>query len=156
MEKEEFINEEATEQVAENEPTNQNPEPITKLGEVTGEKEQKKEILKLQAKAAKALNELWDKLREQNYRAYSVIDLLGLSFIYKRDEEENIYFAPRDISDSEYFKRHEEEEEEKEEREGASIIPDRSGKIPTRNVTTNGGKFRSVQTSRNDNTPHIG
>ena len=87
---------------------------------------------------------------------YNTILLLGIAFVVEKDENENFYFTPSDLNTAENYKAG----NGKEEQEAAEVIADVVKGLPqantkgtTKNITTNHGKFRSINKAANNNTP---
>ena len=132
---------------AKNENTNtgnvQEPEVIN---ENTAEQKEAEEIAQLQQTACEALNKLWERLREQGYKVYNPIGLIGAAFEIKKDEDENAYFAPRKISDTDKIGHR-----EKDDEDSKAIATANKEKPITRNVMNNHGKTRSINAGANNN-----
>ena len=116
------------------------------INENTAEQKEAEEIAQLQQTACEALNKLWERLREQGYKVYNPIGLIGAAFEVKKDEDENAYFAPRKISDTDKIGHR-----EKDDEESKAVAPANKEKPITRNVMNNHGKTRSINAGANNN-----
>lgn len=77
---------------------------------------------------------------------YNPIGLIGAAFEIKKDEDENAYFAPRKISDTDKIGHR-----EKDDEESKAVAPANKEKPITRNVMNNHGKTRSINAGANNN-----
>lgn len=124
----------------------------------TAAQTQRTELANLQDQAAKALNALWVELRKQGYMAYNTILLLGIAFEVKKDENNDFYFVPNDLTRNSIYRKDSEEEERSE----AEVIDEVTEQLnqpadqtpKRRNISPNRG--RSIEAGRNDNTPFKG
>lgn len=120
----------------------------------TAAQTQRTELANLQDQAAKALNALWVELRKQGYMAYNTILLLGIAFEVKKDENNDFYFVPNDLTRNSIYRKDSEEEERSE----AEVIDEVTEQLnqpadqtpKRRNISLNRG--RSIEAGRNDNT----
>ena len=134
-----------------------NPTSATEAaGEVSNKQEQQSDHLQnLQQQASTALNALWVELRRQGYMAYNTILLLGIAFEVKKDEDNDFYFVPNNLTQNSIYRKNREEERTEDE---VTDEVTQGLNLPTiahkRNITGNRG--RSVEAGRNDNTPFRG
>ncbi len=77
----------------------------TERGLTDVRKKQISELSQAQKETAAAINNCWRKLLEQGYKAYNIILFIGIAFEIKKDENDNFYLVPNDLSNSDIYKR---------------------------------------------------